>query len=71
MSLKYQTNRFSVVVMIITAMATTNVQATTPTSDFQTWIPVNVNVKLTDQLRGFLEFQQRIGNDNTHKENKQ
>ncbi|MCX7068500.1 MAG: hypothetical protein NTW85_12515 [Methylococcales bacterium] len=71
MSLKYQSNRFSVVVMIITAMATTNVQATTPTSDFQTWIPVNINVKLTDKLRGFLEFQQRIGNDNTHGENKQ
>lgn len=71
MSLKYQTNRFSVVVMIITAMATANVQATTPTSDFQTWISVNINVKLTYQLRGFLELQQRIGNDNTHRENKQ
>ncbi len=66
MSLKYQTNRFNVVVMIITVMATANVQATTPTSDFQTWVPVNINVKLTDQLRGFLEFQQRIGNDNSH-----
>jgi hypothetical protein len=35
-------------------------------SDFQTWIPVNINIKLTEQLRGFLELQPRIGNDTSH-----
>ncbi len=63
---KYKINRLSSVVMIITAVLSSNVQAGNATSDFQTWIPVNINAKLTEHLRGFLEFQQRIGNDSTH-----
>jgi len=63
---KYKINRLSSVVMIITAVLSSNVQAGNATSDFQTWIPVNINANLTDKLRGFLEFQQRIGNDSTH-----
>lgn len=66
MQLKHPMNRFSSVVMMMAFMVSANVHATTPTTDFQTWIPVNINVKLTDQLRGFLEFQPRIGNDNSH-----
>lgn len=66
MPLKYQKNQLSCVVMMITAMASTNTQATTATSDFQTWVPININVKLTDQLRGFLELQPRVGNDSSH-----
>lgn len=41
-------------------MAGTHVQAA---SDFQSWAPININAKLTGQLRGFLELQPRIGND--------
>lgn len=36
-----------------------------PTDDFQIWIPVNINAKLGDNLRGFLEVQPRIGHDAT------
>lgn len=51
--------------MTIALMTTNNAQAGT-NSDFQTWIPININVKFTEQLRGFLEFQPRIGNDTSH-----
>lgn len=34
-----------------------------PTEDFQIWVPINTNVKLGDNLRGFLEVQPRIGNN--------
>jgi len=61
-----QTNRLGAVFLTTALMTNSNAYATTPTSDFQTWLPVNINVKLTEQLRGFLEFQQRIGNDNSH-----
>jgi hypothetical protein len=33
------------------------------TLDFQTWVPINVNAKLTEQLRGFFEVQPRIGDN--------
>ena len=46
--------------MMMVLMVSTNVQAT---SDFQIWIPININARLTEHLRGFLEFQPRIGND--------
>lgn len=49
---------------IATVMSLVNVGAQAASnSDFQTWLPININVKLTEQLRGFLEFQPRIGND--------
>ncbi|MDO9169705.1 MAG: DUF2490 domain-containing protein [Methylobacter sp.] len=47
-------------IMIMALMANAHVQAT---SDFQIWVPININTKLTEQLRGFLEFQPRIGNN--------
>ena len=34
-----------------------------PTEDFQIWVPVNINAKLSDNWRGFLEVQPRIGNN--------
>lgn len=66
MPLKNQIHRLSCATLISALIISANVHATTATSDFQSWIPVNINVKLTEQLRGFLEFQQRIGNDNSH-----
>ena len=60
MILKRQTNWMSSVVMILALMLSTNVRAT---SDFQIWIPININAKLTTQLRGFLELQPRIGDN--------
>ena len=60
MILKRQTNWISSVIMIMVLIVSTNVQAT---SDFQIWIPININAKLTEQLRGFLELQPRIGNN--------
>ena len=60
MVLKRQKNWISSVIMMMVLMGSTTVQAT---SDFQIWIPININVKLTEQLRGFFELQPRIGND--------
>jgi len=51
--------------MIAALLVSTNLKAA-PHSDFQAWIPVNLNVKLTEQLRGFLELQPRVGNDMSH-----
>jgi hypothetical protein len=58
--IKRQANRISSVIMIMIFMASTNVKAS---SDFQIWIPININAKLTEQLRGFLELQPRIGDN--------
>lgn len=66
MSKYYQSKPLSVVVMLITSSLSAKVHAGSATSDFQTWIPVNINARLTENLRGFLEFQQRIGNDSSH-----
>ncbi len=66
MSRKYQISQPGSVAIIMASVLSANVQAGTTTSDFQTWIPVNINAKLTEQLRGFLEFQQRIGDDSSH-----
>lgn len=63
--LKNQTNRLSFVMMMALTVSA-NVQAASATSDTQIWVPININVKLTEQLRGFLEFQPRIGNDASH-----
>jgi hypothetical protein len=51
--------------MTMTAVCN-NVQATSATSDFQIWVPININLKLTEKLRGFLEFQPRVGSDASH-----
>lgn len=51
---------------VMTLAVCANVQAASATSDYQVWVPVNINVKLTDKLRGFLEFQPRVGNDSSH-----
>jgi hypothetical protein len=64
---KHKINRLgTAIAMLAMAAITSNTQATTPTTDFQTWVPININVKLNDQLRGFLEFQPRVGNDTSH-----
>lgn len=64
--LNYPTIRLNATSMMTALVLSANAHATTPTTDFQTWIPININVKLTEQLRGFLEFQPRVGNDNSH-----
>lgn len=66
MLLKNKVKQLSSAMVMTALMVSTSSHATTATSDFQNWIPVNINVNLTEQLRGFLEFQQRIGNDNSH-----
>jgi hypothetical protein len=48
------------VIMLMIIMVSTTAPAT---SDFQTWVPINVNAKLTEQLRGFFEVQPRIGDN--------
>ncbi len=52
--------------LILAIFVHTNAQATSTTSDFQFWVPININAKLSEQLRGFLEFQPRVGNDASH-----
>lgn len=64
MSLTEQPKRIIFFILLV-LMANTSVFAS-PNSDFQSWIPVNINAKLGDQLRGFLEFQPRVGNDMSH-----
>ena len=51
------------VIMMMALMASDHVQAT---ADFQSWVPININTKLTEQLRGFLELQPRIGNNTSN-----
>lgn len=46
--------------LLLAIMVSTKVQAT---DDFQIWIPININAKLTEQLRGFFELQPRIGDN--------
>ncbi len=65
MSFTGQPKRIKIFIMIAALLVSTNLKAA-PHSDFQAWIPVNLNVKLTEQLRGFLELQPRVGNDMTH-----
>lgn len=60
MILKRQRNWSSAAIMVMALMASVNVEAD---SDFQAWIPININARLTKQLRGFLEIQPRIGDD--------
>lgn len=44
----------------IAMLISTNAEAV---SDYQVWLPININTKLSEQWRGFLELQPRIGND--------
>ncbi|NOT12515.1 MAG: DUF2490 domain-containing protein [Methylococcaceae bacterium] len=60
MILKRQTNWIRSVMLLLAIMVSTKVQAT---DDFQIWIPININAKLTEQLRGFFELQPRIGDN--------
>ncbi len=60
MLLKHQINWISSAIMIMALMVSNSVEAT---SDFQIWVPININAKLTEQLRGFLELQPRIGDN--------
>jgi Protein of unknown function (DUF2490) len=60
MILKRQTNWIRAVMIIMALMASYKLQAD---SDFQAWIPININARLTKHLRGFLEFQPRIGDN--------
>jgi len=65
MSFTGQPKRIKIFIMIAALLVSTSLKAA-PHSDFQAWIPVNLNVKLTEQLRGFLELQPRVGNDMSH-----
>jgi len=47
---------FMTIAMLISANANA-------VSDFQVWLPININAKLSAHWRGFLEFQPRVGND--------
>jgi Protein of unknown function (DUF2490) len=58
--------RFSYIAMMTAAFTVSPVVHAGKNTDFQTWIPVNINLKLGEQLRGFLEFQPRIGDDSSH-----
>jgi hypothetical protein len=60
MKLKRQTNGINSTIMIMALMLSTNAKAS---SDFQIWVPLNINAQLTEQLRGFLELQPRIGDN--------
>jgi hypothetical protein len=60
MKLKRQPNRLSFAIMIMAFMVSPPAKAS---SDFQIWTPININAKLAEQLRGFLELQPRIGNN--------
>ena len=60
MILKRQSNCISLTIIITALILSTNAQAS---SDFQIWVPVNINAQLTEQLRGFFELQPRIGDD--------
>ena len=35
-------------------------------SDYQVWTPININYKVNDKVRAFLELQPRVGNDGSH-----
>jgi hypothetical protein len=59
-------NKIKAIVMLIALTASADSHAGSATADFQSWVPININVKLTEQLRGFLEFQPRVGNDSSH-----
>ena len=50
---------------LVLLLLSTQAFAKDSTSDFQAWVPININVKLTDDIRGFLEIQPRIGHDLT------
>jgi len=58
--------RLSPIALLLALTASANTHAASATSDFQSWVPININAKLTQQLRGFLEFQPRVGNDSSH-----
>lgn len=49
--------------LILTSIIT---QANDTTDDFQTWVPINTNVKFDENWRGFLELQPRFNNDSSN-----
>ena len=49
--------------LILTLISTQVFAKGDPTEDFQIWVPVNINAKLSENWRGFLEVQPRIGNN--------
>ena len=49
--------------LLLTLISTQTFAKGDPKEDFQIWVPVNLNVKLSDNWRGFLEVQPRIGNN--------
>ena len=53
-------NRIRLFMMAMAILVSTSAKAV---SDFQVWIPININANLSEQWRGFLEFQPRIGHD--------
>lgn len=66
MSFNEKNCSLKLITILITALLSPHAQAGDANSDFQTWIPVNINVKMGEQLRGFFEIQPRVGNDSSH-----
>ncbi len=60
MTMTPRPNRIRLFMMVTAILVSTGAKAV---SDFQVWIPININAKLSEQWRGFLEFQPRIGHD--------
>jgi len=52
-----------IVLLILTVFSFEVLAKGDPKEDFQIWIPVNLNVKFSDNWRGFLEVQPRIGHN--------
>lgn len=60
MLLKRQTHWMNTVILIMALMVSSSVQAA---SDFKIWLPISINARLTEQLRGSFEFQPRFGDN--------
>lgn len=64
--LKNTVHRLSLAALIAAGLTTSLETQAGENTDFQTWVPININLKLGEKLRGFLEFQPRIGDDTSH-----
>lgn len=50
-------------ILLVLLLLSNTIITKADTEDFQIWIPVNINAKFGEHLRGFLEVQPRIGNN--------
>lgn len=60
MKLKHRSNPFRLCWLATSLLANSGAQAV---SDFQVWLPININTNLSEHWRGFLELQPRVGDD--------